>query len=177
MGRTRLPANMRTFLTLCLATSALAQTRLERAELVEVVKPQLPKAEPSFFARIVGDEGTARIVESISSWVNDKAKENPGCVENFVCEMYKTGETMSGLPYLVMSLTNAAVSFMVAEQFSDSIQMDAITRASKYGRTTGTCHLMECPLLNGKLREVTDWLAGFEELLGYVVNSVSTSLG
>ena len=103
--RTRLPANMRTFLTLCLATSALAQTRLERAELVEVVKPQLPKAEPSFFARIVGDEGTARIVESISSWVNDKAKENPGCVENFVCEMYKTGETMSGLPYLVMSLT------------------------------------------------------------------------
>ena len=26
---------------------------------------------------------------------------------------------------------------MVAEQFSDSIQMDAITRASKYGRMTG----------------------------------------
>jgi len=174
MGRTRPPANMRTFLTLCLATSALAQTRLERGEIVEVVKPQ---EEPSFFARIVGDEGTARIVESISSWVNDKAKENPGCVEHFVCEMYKTGETMSGLPYLVMSLTNAAVSFMVAEQFSDSIQMDAITRASKFGRTTGSCHRMECPLLNGKLREVTDWLAGFEELLGYVVNSVSTSLG
>ena len=42
---------------------------------------------------------------------------------------------------------------------------------------SGTCHLMECPLLNGKLREVTDWLAGFEELLGYVVNSVSQSLG
>ena len=32
---------------------------------------------------------------------------------------------------------SAAVSFMVAEQFSDSIQMDAITRASKYGRMTG----------------------------------------
>merc|ERR1711910_181052 len=78
---------------------------------------------------------------------------------------------MSGIPYLLMSLTNAAVSFMVAEQFSESIQMEAITRASKYGRTTGTCHLMECPLLNGKLREVTDWLAGVEELLGYVVNS------
>merc|ERR1712019_233633 len=142
MGRTRPPANMRTFLTLCLATSALAQNRLERGEIVEVVKPQ---EEPSFFARIVGDEGTARIVESISSWVNDKAKENPGCVEHFVCEMYKTGETMSGLPYLVMSLTNAAVSFMVAEQFSDSIQMDAITRASKYGRTlTGWLGLRSC---------------------------------
>ena len=32
---------------------------------------------------------------------------------------------------------SAAVSFMVAEQFSESIQMEAITRASKYGRTTG----------------------------------------
>ena len=95
---------MRTLLSLCLATCALAQTRPERLEVVEAVKPQ-QQEELSFFARIVGDEGTARIVESISSWVNDKAKENPGCVEHFVCEMYKTGETMSGLPYLVMSLT------------------------------------------------------------------------
>merc|ERR1712157_364145 len=166
------PDNMTTVLILCLATAAFAQ----KIDRVAVVQPQ-QQQELSFFARILGDEGTARIVESISSWVNDKAKENPGCVEHFVCEMYKTGETMSGLPYLVMSLTNAAVSFMVAEQFSDSIQMDAITRASKFGRTTGSCHRMECPLLNGKLREVTDWLAGFEELLGYVVNSVSQSLG
>jgi len=166
------PDNMTTVLILCLATAAFAQ----KIDRVAVVQPQ-QQQELSFFARILGDEGTARIVESISSWVNDKAKENPGCVEHFVCEMYKTGETMSGIPYLLMSLTNSAVSFMVAEQFSESIQMEAITRASKYGRTTGTCHLMECPLLNGKLREVTDWLAGFEELLGYVVNSVSQSLG
>merc|ERR1712115_113991 len=133
--------------------------------------------EVSFFARIVGDEGTARIVESISSWVNDKAKENPGCVENFVCEMYKTGETMSGIPYLLMSLTNAAVSFMVAEQFGEAIEMEAITRAAKYGRMTGTCHRMECPIMDGQLRTVTDYLAGFEEMLGYIVNSVSTSIG
>merc|ERR1712018_553178 len=112
---------------------------------VAVVKPQQPQAEPSFFARIVGDEGTARIVESISSWVNDKAKENPGCVEHFVCEMYKTGETMSGLPYLVMSLTNAAVSFMVAEQFSDSIQMDARCSMESSGRSlTGWLGLRSC---------------------------------
>ena len=96
---------MRTFISLCLLTSGLAQTRLDRGEVLEVVRPQEPQEEPSFFARIVGDEGTARIVESISSWVNDKAKENPGCVEHFVCEMYKTGETMSGIPYLLMSLT------------------------------------------------------------------------
>ena len=93
---------MNTVLTLCLATAALAQ----KIDRVAVVQPQQPQQqELSFFARIVGDEGTARIVESISSWVNDKAKENPGCVEHFVCEMYKTGETMSGIPYLLMSLT------------------------------------------------------------------------
>jgi hypothetical protein len=34
-----------------------------------------------------------------------QAKENPGCVERFICETYRTGETLSGLPYLVMSLT------------------------------------------------------------------------
>ena len=36
---------------------------------------------------------------------------------------------------------------------------------------------MECGAFDGQLREVTDWLAGLEEILGYVVNSVSTSLG
>ena len=117
-----------------------------------------------------------QVIESISDWANDKARENPGCVERFhlhshhqdflnkdftyyfliktinnktfitntflnqdlhnqdfsksklpnkftkdhvchhkiglirkdprfVCETYKTGETMNGLPYLAMSLT------------------------------------------------------------------------
>ena len=43
--------------------------------------------------------------------------------------------------------------------------------------TAGSCHSMKCPLADGRLREVTDWLAGLEEVLGYVINSVSTSLG
>jgi len=133
--------------------------------------------EMSLLARIVGEETQARVIQSISDWARDKAKENPGCVERFVCETYKTGETMSGLPYLMMSLTNAAVSFMVAEQFGDVMEMEAITRAAKLGRTIGTCHRMECPVLDGQLRTVTDYLAGFEEMLGYIVNSVSTSLG
>ena len=47
----------------------------------------------------------ARVIESVSNWANDKAKENPGCVERFVCETYRTGETLSGVPYLLMSLT------------------------------------------------------------------------
>merc|ERR1712080_209970 len=78
---------------------------------------------------------------------------------------------------ILMALTNAAVSFMVAEQFGEAVKMEAITRAAKYGRMTGTCHRMECPVLNGQLRTVTDYLSGLEEIMGYVVYSVSTSLG
>lgn len=176
--------------TLCLLASAVAQVYQpskptyrqlqnrvgsvgEEEEEVSVVKPK----EQSILARIIGEETQARVVESITDWASDKARENPGCVERFVCETYKTGETMQGLPYLAMSLTNAAVSFMIAEQFGTVIEMEAITRAAKMGRSDGTCHRMECPVLDGQLRTVTDWLAGLEEVLGYVVNSVSTSLG
>jgi len=171
--------NKATTLIMCMLSSVIAQSnRLqsfgrEEKQDVDVVEPE----ELSLFARLVGEETQARVIESISTWANDKAKENPGCVERFVCETYKTGETMSGIPYLLMSLTNAAVSFMVAEQFGEAIEMEAITRAAKYGRMTGTCHRMECPIMDGQLRTVTDYLAGFEEMLGYIVNSVSTSIG
>jgi hypothetical protein len=171
--------NKATTLVMCMLSSVIAQSnRLqsfgrEEKQDVDVVEPE----ELSLFARLVGEETQARVIESISTWANDKAKENPGCVERFVCETYKTGETMSGIPYLLMSLTNAAVSFMVAEQFGEAIEMEAITRAAKYGRMTGTCHRMECPIMDGQLRTVTDYLAGFEEMLGYIVNSVSTSIG
>jgi len=172
-----------TVLSICLASAAMAQNnhhltrplRTERLEVVEVVEPV--ETEPSLLARIVGEETQGKVVDSIISWARDKAKENPGCVERFVCEMYKTGETMSGIPYILMSITNAAVSYTVAEQFNQSIEMEAITRSSRIGRSDGTCHHMECPIADGRLREVTDWLAGFEEMLGYIVNSVSTSLG
>ena len=83
---------------------------------------------------------------------------------------------------------------MVAEQFSEAIETEAITRAAKYGRMTGetlergvswriycgfsgSCHRMECPIMDGQLRTVTDYLEGFEEMLGYIVSSVSTSIG
>ena len=61
--------------------------------------------EQSLLARIIGEETQARVIESISDWANDKARENPGCVERFVCETYRTGESLTGLPYLAMSLT------------------------------------------------------------------------
>merc|ERR1711971_234739 len=178
--RTMMRLSKLTAICFCLFSVVLAQNsnRLqsfsrEDKQDVDVVEPE----ELSLFARLVGEDTQARVIESISTWANNKAKDNPGCVERFVCETYKTGETMTGVPYLLMSLTNAAVSFMVAEQFGEAIKMKAITRAAKYGRMTGTCHRMECPIMDGQLRTVTDYLAGFEEMLGYIVNSVSTSIG
>jgi len=150
------------------------ENRLRTVENVAVVEAN---EEPSILSRLLGAETQARVIDSISSWANDKAKENPGCVERFVCETYRSAEGMSGIPYLFMSLTNAAVSFIVAEQFEEAIEMEAITRAARYGRTTGTCHRMECPMLDGQLRTVADYLSGVEEILGYIVNSVSTSIG
>lgn len=52
----------------------------------------------SFFAE-------SRIVDRVNDFLKAGAKENPGCVERFVCETYRTGETMEGIPYLLMQLT------------------------------------------------------------------------
>ena len=49
----------------------------------------------SFFAQ-------SRIVDRVNDFLKAGAKENPGCVERFVCETYRTGETMEGIPYLLM---------------------------------------------------------------------------
>ena len=40
-----------------------------------------------------------------SGWITDKAKTNPGCIERFVCETYRTGESMTGFSYFFMQLT------------------------------------------------------------------------
>jgi len=158
----------------CLVASVVAQRNTRRSnEGLEVVNPE----EQSFLSRIIGEETQARVIESISSWATDKAKENPGCVERFVCESYRSAESLEGIPYVLLTLTNAAVSFMVAEQFGEAVNMQAITRAASLGRSAETCHMMKCPALDGQLRTVTDYLAGVEEILGYIVNSVSTSIG
>ncbi len=47
----------------------------------------------------------SRIVASVNDWIVDKAKTNPGCVERLVCETYRTGETMNGVPYVLMQIT------------------------------------------------------------------------
>ena len=61
--------------------------------------------ERSFLDELFGEETKSRMVESISSWTMEKVRGSPGCVERFVCETYKTGETLSGLAFLLMSLS------------------------------------------------------------------------
>merc|ERR1711874_781706 len=73
------------------------------------------------------DENKASIL--LDNRIEDVA-ENPGCVERFVCETYRTGETLNGVPYLLMSLTNAAVSFMLADQFDQSIDVKELIRSA-----------------------------------------------
>jgi len=125
----------------------------------------------SFFAE-------SRIVDRVNDFLKAGAKENPGCVERFVCETYRTGETMEGIPYLLMQLTNAAVSFMVADMFDKSINIKVLTRAARDGRK-GNCHAsdtMKCDLLDNQLRTLGDYLSTFEEFLTQIFNSVSESL-
>jgi len=127
------------------------------------------------FDRLLGREAQARIIESVTAWTTEKAEKNPGCVARFVCESYRAGEGLDGVPYLLMSLTNAAVSFIVAEQFGGVINMNLITEAARNGRSS-EC-LSSCPVLDGQLRTVTGFLGEFEEILGYIVKSIQTSIG
>ncbi len=61
--------------------------------------------ELGFVDSVLGEGTQSRIVSSVGDWVSTKAKENPGCVERFVCETYKTGESLTGLPYLAMQIS------------------------------------------------------------------------
>merc|ERR1719362_1863804 len=65
----------------------------------------------------------SRVLSSVSSWVENKVLESPGCVERFVCESFKTGETLDGLSYFLMAVSNSAVSYTLAEQFSDVMEL------------------------------------------------------
>jgi len=132
--------------------------------------------DEGFIDSIFGDGAQSRIVEKASDWLVDRASENPGCVERFVCETYRTGETLNGIPYMLMTLTNAAVSFMVADMFDKSIDIKELTRAARYGRTVGSCHTMKCDFLDNQLRTVGDYLGTFEEFLSQIFNSISESL-
>jgi len=131
--------------------------------------------EPGFIDSVFGDGVQSRIVDSVNGWIVSKAKSNPGCVERFVCETYRTGESLEGVPYVAMSLTNAAVSFMVADMFDQSIDIQEITKAARQGRTIGTCHTMQCDILDGQLRNLEGYFEVVESFFSTIYNSVAGS--
>ena len=59
-----------------------------------------------------GTEDTlrSRVLSSVSSWVENKVLESPGCVERFVCESFKTGETLDGPSYFLMAVSKYFLS-------------------------------------------------------------------
>lgn len=134
------------------------------------------KEEPGFVDSIFGDGAQSRIIDSLNSWVVSKAKRNPGCVERFVCETYRTGETLNGVPYMAYSLSNAAVSFMVADMFDQSIDLKELTKAARHGRTIGSCHNMECDVIDSQLRNLESIFEIVENFVTTIYNSVAGSL-
>ena len=74
-------------------------------ELIPVELEEDEDEDSPFIDSILGTGAQSRIMTSINDWITDKAKTNPGCVERFVCETYRTGETMSGIPYVLMQFT------------------------------------------------------------------------
>ena len=104
-----------------------------------------------------------RVLESVDTWLVSRVSESPGCVERFVCESFKTGELLSGPSYALMAVSkyalrsklfhsklfhsklfhskscvcSAAVSFTLAEQFSDVMELRALQSAGKMGRNQG----------------------------------------
>ena len=77
----------------------------EVPEETKTEAPMMKDEEGGFLDSYFGDGAQSRIVGSVNNWIVDKAKTNPGCVERFICETYKTGETLEGVPYFLMTLT------------------------------------------------------------------------
>ena len=47
----------------------------------------------------------ARVIDSVSSWLERRVSQSPGCVERFVCESFSTGEMLSGPSYALMAVS------------------------------------------------------------------------
>ena len=45
------------------------------------------------------------LVPGLMSWLEEKVGERPGCVERFVCETYRTGESLHGAAYVLMYIS------------------------------------------------------------------------
>merc|ERR1712079_869950 len=48
---------------------------------------------------VQSNNGRGLLESSVTAWLEEKVEESPGCVERFVCETYRTGQTLQGPAY------------------------------------------------------------------------------
>jgi len=80
--------------------------------------------------------------------------ESPGCVERFVCESFRTGENLDGPSYILMAVSNAAVSYTLAEQFDNVMELKGLQSAARMGRSRDSCDIIRCGFLDTELRSL-----------------------
>jgi len=161
------------------STSFLSNRIDESASLSKNSLTLKPKRDELGLMDSIFGRGTqSRILDSIYRWFEARVRANPGCVRRFVCETYRTGESMDGVAYLLMKVTNNAVAYTISEVFDQSVDINDITTAARLGRTASTCDEMQCELVDAQLRAVGDYLDGFDDfflsLPGIILGAFST---
>ena len=94
----------------------------------------------------------------VAPMIKNKVQENPGCVERVLCESYKKGEALSGLPYVIWTFINTALSGLAVDVFGPKIlTMEAVSRAAKAGRKFQECRGIRCETFDDVGRMIHSW--------------------
>ena len=54
---------------------------------------------------VQSNNGRGLLETGVTAWLERKVEESPGCVERFVCETYRTGQSLQGPAYVLMALS------------------------------------------------------------------------
>ena len=54
---------------------------------------------------VQSNNGRGLLEAGLTAWLEEKVGESPGCVERFVCETYRTGQSLQGPAYYLMALS------------------------------------------------------------------------
>ena len=54
---------------------------------------------------VQSNNGRGLVGAGVTAWLEEKVEESPGCVERFVCETHRTGQSLAGPAYYLMALS------------------------------------------------------------------------
>ena len=54
---------------------------------------------------VQSNNGRGLLEAGVTAWLEEKVAESPGCVERFVCETFRTGQSLQGPAYYLMALS------------------------------------------------------------------------